>query len=99
MQKVDARSISSSAQEHLRQLAIKAVLDGKKKKKLPGSLELHRKPFVDGLKPSAFRAKKRSNRNGKVAQKEESSSPGRLHKLPRRSSIIIRNNSNCLFTS
>jgi transposase len=32
MQKVDARSISSSAQEHLRQLAVKAVLDGKKQK-------------------------------------------------------------------
>jgi transposase len=34
MQKVDARSISSSAQEHLRQLAVKAVLDGKKQKEV-----------------------------------------------------------------
>ena len=32
MEKVDARSISPSAQEHLRQLAVKAVLDGKKQK-------------------------------------------------------------------
>jgi transposase len=34
MKRVDARSISSSAQEHLRQLAIKAVLDGKKQKEV-----------------------------------------------------------------
>ncbi len=34
MQKVYARSISSSAQEHLRQLAVKAVLDGKKQKEV-----------------------------------------------------------------
>ena len=34
MQKVDARSISSLAQEHLRQLAVKAVLDGKKQKEV-----------------------------------------------------------------
>lgn len=34
MQKVDARSISPSAQEHLRQLAVKAVLDGKKQKEV-----------------------------------------------------------------
>ncbi|MGO9175689.1 MAG: helix-turn-helix domain-containing protein [Desulfobaccales bacterium] len=34
MQKVDARCISSSAQEHLRQLAVKAVLDGKKQKEI-----------------------------------------------------------------
>jgi transposase len=34
MQKVDARCISSSAQEHLRQLAVKAVLDGKKQKEV-----------------------------------------------------------------
>jgi transposase len=34
MQKVDARSISSSAQGHLRQLAVKAVLDGKKQKQV-----------------------------------------------------------------
>ena len=34
MKKVDARSISSSAQEHLRQLAVKAVLDGKKQKEV-----------------------------------------------------------------
>jgi len=34
MQKVDARSISSSAQEHLRQLAVKAVLAGKKQKEV-----------------------------------------------------------------
>ena len=34
MQKVDARSISSSAPEHLRQLAIKAALDGKKPKEV-----------------------------------------------------------------
>jgi transposase len=32
MQKVDARSISSSAQEHLRRLAVKSVLDGKRQK-------------------------------------------------------------------
>jgi transposase len=32
METVDARSISPSAQEHLRQLAVKAVLDGKKQK-------------------------------------------------------------------
>ena len=32
MEKVDARSISPSAQEHLRQLAVTAVLDGKKQK-------------------------------------------------------------------
>jgi len=34
MQKVDARSISPSAQEHLRQLAVKAVMDGKKQKEV-----------------------------------------------------------------
>ena len=34
MPKVDARSISPSAQEHLRQLAVKAVLDGKKQKEV-----------------------------------------------------------------
>jgi transposase len=34
MKKVDARSISSSAQEHLRQIAVKAVLDGKKQKEV-----------------------------------------------------------------
>jgi len=34
MEKVDARSISSSAQEHLRQLAVKAVLNGKKQKEV-----------------------------------------------------------------
>ncbi len=34
MQKVDARSISPSAQEHLRQLAVKAVLDGKQQKEV-----------------------------------------------------------------
>jgi transposase len=34
MKKVDARSISSSAQEHLRQLAVKAVLDAKKQKEV-----------------------------------------------------------------
>jgi transposase len=34
MQKVDARSVSSSAQEHLRQLAVKAVLDGRKQKEV-----------------------------------------------------------------
>src|SRR5271157_1693919 len=34
MQKVDARSISSSAQEHLRQLAVQAVLAGKKQKEV-----------------------------------------------------------------
>jgi len=34
MQKVDARSISSSAQEHLRQLTVKAVLDGKMQKEV-----------------------------------------------------------------
>ena len=71
MKKVDARSMSSSAQEHLRQLAVKAVLDGKKQRKLPSSLELHRKPSVAGLKPIAFRAQKPSNRNGKAARKEE----------------------------
>ena len=32
MEKVDVRSISPSAQEHLRQLAVRAVLDGKKQK-------------------------------------------------------------------
>ncbi len=32
MEKVDARSISASAQEHLRRLAVKAVLEGKKQK-------------------------------------------------------------------
>src|SRR5664280_2618207 len=99
MQKVDARSISSSAQEHLRQLAVKAVLDGKKQKEVAQSLELHRKPSVSGLKRIAFRAQEPSNRNGKAARKEENSCLGRLHKSPRRSLIIIRNNSNCLFTS
>jgi transposase len=34
MQKVDARSISPSAQKHLRQLVVKAVLDGKKQKEV-----------------------------------------------------------------
>jgi transposase len=34
MEKVDARSISPSAQEHLRQLVVKAVLDGKKQKEV-----------------------------------------------------------------
>jgi len=34
MQKIDARSISPSAQEHLRQLAVKAVLDGIKQKEI-----------------------------------------------------------------
>jgi len=34
MQKVDARSISPSAQEHLRQLAVKAVMDGKRQKEV-----------------------------------------------------------------
>jgi len=34
MQKVVARSLSSSAQEHLRQLAVKAVSDGKKQKEV-----------------------------------------------------------------
>ena len=34
MKKVDARSISPSAQEHLRQLALKGVLDGKKQKEV-----------------------------------------------------------------
>jgi len=34
MQKVDARCISPSAQEHLRQLAVKAVMDGKKQKEV-----------------------------------------------------------------
>jgi transposase len=34
MQKVDARSLSSSAQEHLRQLTVKAVLDGKRQKEV-----------------------------------------------------------------
>jgi transposase len=34
MKKVDARSISSSAQEQLRRLAVKAVLDGKKQKEV-----------------------------------------------------------------
>jgi len=35
MQKVDNRSISLSAEEHLRQLAIKAVLDGNEQKEFP----------------------------------------------------------------
>ncbi len=34
MQKVNARSISPSAQEQLRQLVVKAVLDGKKQKEV-----------------------------------------------------------------
>jgi len=34
MKKVDARSISPSAQEHLRQLAVQAVMDGKKQKEV-----------------------------------------------------------------
>ena len=34
MEKVDARSISPGAQEHLRQLAVRAVLDGKKQREV-----------------------------------------------------------------
>lgn len=40
MEKVDARSLSPSAQEHLRQLAVKAVLDGKKQKEVAAMLEV-----------------------------------------------------------
>jgi hypothetical protein len=45
MQKVDDSFISSSAQEHLRHLAVEAVMDGKKHKKVASSLELPHKPF------------------------------------------------------
>lgn len=34
MEKIDARSLSSSAKEHIRQLAVKAVLDGQKQKEV-----------------------------------------------------------------
>jgi transposase len=34
MEKVDARSLSSSAKEHIRQLAVKAVLDGEKQREV-----------------------------------------------------------------
>ncbi|MFZ5451293.1 MAG: hypothetical protein ACOZF2_05405 [Thermodesulfobacteriota bacterium] len=34
MEKIDARSISPSAQEHLRRMAVKAVMEGAKQKEV-----------------------------------------------------------------
>ena len=97
MQKVDARSISSSAQEHLRQLAVKAVLDGKKQKEVAELFGITPQTVCIWVKAYRLQGQGALNRNRKAGRREASSCLGRRHKLPRRSLIITRNNSNCLF--
>ena len=99
MKKVDARSISSSAQEHLRQIAITAVLAGKKQREVAQVLGITLQTVCRWVKRTGCWVPWPSNQDGKADHEEVSSCLGRRLKLPRRSLIIIRNSSSCLFSS
>ena len=70
MKKVDARSISSSAQEHLRQIAIKAVLAGKKQKEVAQVLGITRQTVCRWVKayrlqgPLALKSRRKGRPQG-----------------------------------
>jgi transposase len=70
MEKIDARSISPSAQEHLRRMAVKAVMEGAKQKEVAQMLGVTRHTICRWLKAyrrqgkAALKAKKKGRPKG-----------------------------------
>ena len=71
MEKVDARSLSPKAQERLRQLAVKAVLDGKKQVEAAKLFGVTRRAISNWLKAYRQGVCRRSKPNLKAAPKED----------------------------
>lgn len=91
MKKFDARSLSPKAKERLRQLAVKAGLDGKKQVEIAKLFSVTRRAISNLLKAyrnggiQALKAKSKGRPKGGLLL------PGRRLKLPKRLSIITRN--------
>ena len=98
MEKVDVRLLSPKAQERFRQLAVKAVLDGRKQVDVAKLYCVTRRAISNWLKAyrnagfQALRAKPKGRPKG------DRYYLGRRLKLQKRWWTITRNNSSCPFT-
>ena len=98
MEKVDARSLSPKAQERIRQLAVKAVLEGAKQVAVAKLYGVTRRAVAKWLKSYRDGGVQALTAKSQGGPKGGSLLPWQAGKLPKRWWTITRNSSSCLFT-
>ncbi len=95
MEKVDARSNPAAVQERVRQLAVKAVLAGKKQVEVARSLASPARRWGNGSRLTEVAAAPLLRPSAKAVPKAGRGCLGRVRKLSRRWWTITLTSSNC----